>query len=104
MKIYLSGPMTGMPDENRPAFMRAARKLRDAGFTVTNPADLPEGWTWDEYMARAMMDLAKCEGVALMPGSWHSKGARREIALALLTEKHIASVSDWCANETWAKE
>jgi hypothetical protein len=44
-----------------------------------------------------MVDLAPCEGVALLPGSWQSKGARKEIAAALLMNKQIMSVDDWVA-------
>jgi len=97
MKIYLSGPMTGIPGENRAAFNAAAKKLRAAGFVVVNPAELPKGWSWERYMQQAMVDLAPCEGVALLPGSWQSKGARKEIAAALLMNKQIMSVDDWVA-------
>ena len=95
MKIYLSGPMTGISGENRAAFNAAANRLRATGFVVTNPAELPEGWTWERYMQQAMKELAPCEGVALLPGSWQSKGARMEISAALLMNKVIMSVDDW---------
>ena len=97
MKIYLSGPMSGMEGENRAAFHAAAKRLRMAGFVVVNPADLPEGWSWERYMQQAMVDLVPCEGVALLQGSWQSKGARMEIAAALLMNKVIMGVEDWVA-------
>ena len=37
MKLYLAGPMTGMPDDNFPAFLAMAVQLRAAGHDVTNP-------------------------------------------------------------------
>lgn len=40
MRIYLSGKMTGCPDHNRPAFEDAAKRLREQGHFVINPADL----------------------------------------------------------------
>lgn len=40
MRIYISGPMTGHPDLNRPAFDAAAKRLRENGHFAINPHDL----------------------------------------------------------------
>lgn len=40
MRIYVSGPMTGKPEFNYPAFNAAAKRLRDEGHFVINPAEL----------------------------------------------------------------
>lgn len=32
VRIYLSGPMTGLPEFNHPAFMDAEARLAEAGF------------------------------------------------------------------------
>ncbi len=40
MRIYLAGPMTGLPDLNRPAFDAAERRLTEQGHFVINPHDL----------------------------------------------------------------
>lgn len=95
MMLYLSGPMTGLPDENRKAFNRAAKRLRAVGFAVVNPADLPRGWDWDRYMDEALRNLPACDGVALLPGVWRSAGARMEIQAALALRKEIMDVADW---------
>lgn len=43
-RIYLSGPMTGLPELNFPAFAAMTANLRADGHTVTNPAELyPDG-------------------------------------------------------------
>ena len=41
--VYLSGPMTGLPDFNRPAFHAAAAALRAQGYVVINPAEVDLG-------------------------------------------------------------
>lgn len=38
-RLYLAGPMTGLPDFNYPAFHAAAAAWRAAGWTVANPAE-----------------------------------------------------------------
>lgn len=105
MKIYLSGPMTGLPENNYPAFHAAARTLRAAGHKVVNPAELhphtrlrrlchrtlralrlvrsqPPAPTWAEYMRTDLRAMLDCEMIALLPGWEQSRGARREVSLA----------------------
>jgi len=81
--IYLSGPMTGLPDNNYPAFNAAAQQLRDRGFEVLNPAEAPPFDTWLEYMRHDLIELLKNADVLVyMPGWENSKGAGIEIYLA----------------------
>ena len=40
MRIYISGPMAGLPDHNRAAFDAAEQRLLDQGHFVINPHDL----------------------------------------------------------------
>lgn len=39
MKIYIAGPMTGFKHFNFPAFDNEARRYREKGYEVFNPAD-----------------------------------------------------------------
>lgn len=108
MRIYLAGPMRGIPEFNFPAFHAAAAKLRADGHEVFNPAerdierhngvDISKGnVSGDESLAAVQhgFDLrvalgedlayicAKAQGVALLPGWQNSKGARAEFHTAI---------------------
>lgn len=81
--VYVSGPMSGLPDFNRPAFDAMARRLaQDVGCSVINPARHPEGWGYADYMRRALCDLLVATAVVLLPGHAASRGARCELAAA----------------------
>lgn len=84
-RIYLSGPMTGLPDFNYPAFHRMAKKFRAAGFEVENPAETPEFPTWEGYMRYALTKMLTCDAILMLDGWEHSRGAKieRDLALAL---------------------
>lgn len=82
--VYLSGPMSGLPEMNYPAFHAAAKKLRDAGVVVENPAENqpPECGTWAGYMRMALVQMLRCEAVVMLPNWQFSRGARIERQLA----------------------
>lgn len=84
MTIYLSGPMSGLPENNYPAFHEAAARLRRLGLRVENPAENapPACGSWQGYMRLALVQLARCDGVALLPGWRQSSGARLENCIA----------------------
>ena len=113
MKLYLSGPMRGLPEFNFPAFALAASLLRAHGHEVHSPAehDLaagfdPTGLTGDEALDELGFDLTdamrhdlafiinEAEGVALLPGWWHSDGAKTEAHVAQITGKVVAEILD----------
>lgn len=97
MKLYISGPMTGLPGFNKPAFFAAEDALRAAGFDVVNPArnGLPDSAEWHEHMRADIKMLMDCDGVALLPGWERSSGARLEehIGLRLGFKNH--TLADW---------
>jgi hypothetical protein len=77
--------MTGLPDCNYPAFNAVAARLRGNGAAVENPAEnpAPPGGAWLDWMRIAIPQLVECEGVLMLPGWNHSRGARVELQLAL---------------------
>lgn len=81
--IYLSGPMTGIPDYNFPAFNAAADKLRDQGYSVANPADNGGiDLSWEGNMRNALRMLLECDEIAMLPNWEHSRGALMEFHIA----------------------
>lgn len=83
MKIYIAGPMTGLPHFNRPAFQQAAISLLFEKHIPLNPAILPDGLTEADYMAIGLTMLQRAEAIYLLTGWQFSAGARAEHALAL---------------------
>lgn len=80
--VYLSGPMSGLPDYNRPAFYAAAARLRAMGYEVVSPAEQPERPSWDEYMRHDIALMMGCRSIVMLPGWWQSRGARIEFDIA----------------------
>jgi hypothetical protein len=84
VRLYLAGPMTGLPELNFPAFHAAAARLRESGYDVVNPAEInvdpSEGWA--ACLRKDIAQLVTCEGIALLPGWEKSRGARLEHRIA----------------------
>ena len=53
MRIYISGPMTGKPDLNRPAFDAAEKRLREQGHFAINPHRISEQFGTPEELAES---------------------------------------------------
>lgn len=108
MRIYISGPMTGLPDYNRAAFNAAASALRGQGYDVENPAENPpppcnclygrqdhspicvlhnEERMWEYYMELAYKQVDKSDAIGLLPGWEISKGAGLEASRAVKANK-----------------
>lgn len=88
MKVYISGKITGKFDY-RKKFKRAENKLIKLGHSVLNPATMPIGLNYDDYMhiSYAMIDCADC---LYMLDNWKdSKGARLEFEYATVRNKKI---------------
>lgn len=95
--IYLSGPMSGHPDYNRPAFDRAAKILRQKGYKVWSPAEAFDRSTFmprSHYMRADIKALMKCSTVMMLPNWESSKGARLEYEIAKELELPVLFLSD----------
>ena len=83
--IYISGPISGLPDGNRPAFAEMATTLRSKGWVVVNPhdlfaADVEE--SWEGYMRKDLAALLTCTHLVMLPGWEQSRGAQLEKLVA----------------------
>lgn len=79
-RVYIAGPMTGLPDLNFPAFHAEAARLRALGHQVVNPAEVnpDKGMSWTDCMRSDIAELVKCDAIRLLPGWEFSKGATLE--------------------------
>ena len=84
-RIYISGPISGRPDLNRPAFSAAAAGLRSMGHDVINPHDIPaeRPGEWTSHMRADLAALVTCDLIAFLPGWQDSRGARLEATVAV---------------------
>ncbi len=83
--FYISGPMTGFPELNFPAFFKEETRLRALGFDVVNPATLnPDTETpWQICMKNDIKALVDCDALITLEGWEKSKGAVIERNLAV---------------------
>ena len=115
-RVYLAGPMTGIPQFNFPKFDRIADGLREKGYVVISPAEMddPEtramalaspdgapgsgtskGETWGDFLARDVKLVAdEVDAVAVMDGWSASRGARLECFVALLCDKPVYAIDE----------
>lgn len=86
-RVYIAGPMTGIPGFNYAEFNRVAASLRALGYTALNPAEnpAPACGSWEGYMRMAIAQLVRCDEIHLLRGWSKSRGAciERWIAVEL---------------------
>ena len=92
MRVYISGPITGVPDYME-KFEAAEKELIEKGFTVVNPAKInygmPEDMTYEEYMEIDIRLIDLCDAIYMIRGWEMSRGANREYGYALGKGKTI---------------
>lgn len=96
-RVYLSGPMTGYAQDNRPAFRTNTKLLRSMGLEVISPDELdevspPAGATWADYLARDLPYVLSCGQAVVMEGWTKSNGAKLEIAIMAALGRPVFSI------------
>lgn len=101
-RIYIAGPMRGIPKYNYPTFDRVAGTLRKQGAEAVSPADLdreagfniddlpgdwdwnglPPGWDMNGVIERDLKALKECAAIWMLDGWQNSVGATAEYHLA----------------------
>lgn len=97
MKVYISGPITGLPyEEAEKAFNDAEIRLQEQGYEVVNPLNngLPTSATWNEHMRADLKLLLDCDAIYLLKGYQNSKGAMIEYDLAIKLGYHIIIITE----------
>ena len=104
-RIYIAGPMSGIPDHNRPLFHKTAAALRGRGYYVVSPAEMFEHTdrSWDFYMRHAIQAMLTCNVLFLLPNWSSSKGAKLEHQIAWALEMPLYGSLDALPN-LYAKE
>jgi Domain of unknown function (DUF4406) len=99
--VYLSGPMSGLPNNNFPTFHSTARALRLLGYSVVNPAELKtevtgltEEQAWREFMKTDIKMLVHCDAIVMLPGWNESRGATLERTIAKSLSMTVMSLID----------
>ena len=106
-RIYIAGPMRGIPQLNFPEFYRVEAEWRARGWEVVNPAqmDVEHGFvptkeqtffanlSIEQAMSRDLPAVSGCCAIALMTGWEKSQGANMELQHALDGGKEV-----YCAN------
>jgi len=82
LKIYVSGPMTGLPESNYPAFHAVTKRLRAAGHIVYNPAEFKNFEIRRAFAAYSNFICLEADKLILLPGWEKSLGVSAELALA----------------------
>ena len=111
-RIYIAGPMSGIPDYNRPAFYSTAEAFEEGGWEVFNPADNDVRLFGSHEACDAAIEANRnqalrvmlgsdlewicsdADAIAMLPGWEKSYGARAEHATAVALGLEIIYISD----------
>lgn len=110
-KVYISGPMRGVENYNRPKFNEWERKLLEDGeYVPVNPMKIGDGIARPEDIERNpellqkvfnadIRELTHCDAIFLLDGWEKSEGAQKELQYALANEKEVMLESVFLGKE-----
>jgi len=110
MKVYIAGPIKGMPDGNRAAFKQRAEELLLLGHLPVNPWDIPPDHDIGEcigdpvdhsdsphrygcYLRADIEQLMYCDAITMLPGWENSVGACTELGVAMAIG--LLTIKEW---------
>ena len=104
MRVYLAGPMTGLPHNNTPAFEQAYDYLERRGLEVVLPPGMStsDDVSYRDVLPKDIVAMATCDAVVLLPGYEQSRGVGLEVHAADLFEMPVfapGSTDDWADAE-----
>lgn len=121
--VYIAGPMRGYEFYNFKAFFAAAQRLLDAGYWVSNPAQLdidagfnpfamPENHDWSKYPEDPGFDcieafdrdaeaIKRCDAIYMLAGWQNSRNAVTEKGIAEWMQKEVMfeAIEAGCAGD-----
>ena len=95
--IYISGPITGIPNSNYEAFEEREKYLQKKGYDTVNPlkkksevlylklrqaGKISKRLFWTLNMRDDIRIMMDCDAISLLPGWRKSQGAPREVYIA----------------------
>ncbi|MDE2102578.1 MAG: DUF4406 domain-containing protein [Patescibacteria group bacterium] len=87
--VYLSGPMTNLPDLNRPAFARMEHALKVRGARVLSPAHADQSKIY-HVLLRDGLTMVLSANVTVMLLGWEgSHGANVEWSMSMLVGNRL---------------
>lgn len=109
MKVFISGPMTGIEKYNFPKFLAMEEAIRKMGWKPVNPVHICRKYkekdvlsskkVFDKMIQEEMDALATCDTILLLKGWENSKGAKAEakkaldLGLGIMTEDGLRSIA-----------
>lgn len=80
-KIYIAGKIAGL-ENYKQIFNEQEEVLKSKGFKVMNPAILPDGFSYEDYMRICFSMIDVCDAICFLPNWTQSNGAKREYSYA----------------------